>query len=286
VQTSITSFRRRRGLFLSALGLVIVAAPVMRGRAQSTPIPAQPQASSLPSPTFEVASIKPTNPQTRSIGMFTYPGGKLIITKYTLKMLIHEAYGVNDNQISGGANWTSEELYDVEAIPLASSESSKFSPATPKTPPTAEMLMMLRNLLADRFQLKLHSESKLGSGFALVVGAHGAKLNETKNPDAFKVVSSGHTGKAELPDFIHAENASMSMFAAWLARAYRCPVLDETGIKGDFDFRFEYASGDSESDSGPALFTVIQDQLGLKLVSRKAPIEILVIDHVEKPSGN
>jgi uncharacterized protein (TIGR03435 family) len=284
MQTSRADDRSRKSFFLSTLALLSFVAPVAHGRAQSTPT--QAQTSSPPSPTFEVASIKPANPQTRNVGTSTYPGGRLVITNYTLRMLIHEAYSVNDNQISGGPNWTGEELYEVEAIPPASSESSKFSPATPKTPPTAEMLVMLRNLLADRFQLKLHSESKVGSGFALVVGAHDAKLTETKNHEAFKVVSYGRTGKTGLPDFIDAENASMSMFAAWLARTYRCPVLDQTGIKGDFDFKFEYASDTSEPDSGPSLFSVIQEQLGLKLVSIKAPIEILVIDHVEKPSGN
>jgi bla regulator protein blaR1 len=246
----------------------------------------QSQTSAPPTPAFEVASIKPTNSQTRVIGMFTYPGGKLSIIRYTLKMLIHDAYSINDNQISGGPNWINEDLYNVEAIAPAAAETSKFSPASPKTPPPPEMLLMLRTLLADRFQLKLHTESKMGSGFALVVAPHGAKLTETKNHDAFKVVSSGRTGKVERPDLIDAENASMAMFAAWLANAYRCPVLDQTGIKGDFDFKFEYASDTSEPDTGPSLFSVIQEQLGLKLVSIKAPIEILVIDHVEKPSPN
>jgi uncharacterized protein (TIGR03435 family) len=278
--------RSRKSLLLGALGSVIVVAPVVLGRVQTKPPQTQPQVAPQPVPTFEVASIKPANPQIGIIGTSTYPGGRLVITNYTLRMLIHEAYGVDDYQISGSAGWTGEELYDVEAIPPESSQSSKFSPATRKTPPTAEMLMMLRNLLTDRFQLKLHTESRMGSGFALIVGAHGAKLTETKNHDAFKVVSYGRTGKVERPDFINAENASMAMFAAWLARTYRCPVLDQTGIKGDFDFKFEYASDTSEPDTGPSVFSVIQEQLGLKLVPIKAPIEILVIDHVEKPSPN
>jgi uncharacterized protein (TIGR03435 family) len=286
MQKSRAMFGIRRKLLLNAAAFVALAAPLVFGFAQAMQIRAQSQAGALPAPTFEVVSLKPTNPQTRAIGMFTYPGGRLIITKYTLKMLIHEPYGVNDSQISGGPTWTNEEMYDVEAIPPASSEASKFSPPTRKTAPTPEMLLMLRSLLADRFQLKLHKDSKLGPGFALVVGSHGAKLNETKNHDAFKVVSSGRTDKADRPDVIDAENASMSMFAAWLAREFRCPVLDQTGIKGDFDFKFEYASDTSEPDSGPSLFSVIQEQLGLKLVSIKAPVEILVIDHAEKPSPN
>src|ERR1017187_7008649 len=280
------AFGIRRKIFLSATLLVALAIPIAFSPARATASQAQSQAATPLTPTFEVASIKPTNPQTRAIGMFTYPGGRMIITKYTLKMLIHEAYGVNDSQISGGPTWTNEEMYDVEAIPPASSEASKFSPPTRKTAPTPEMLLMLRSLLADRFQLKLHKDSKLGPGFALVVGSHGAILNETKNHDAFKVVSYGRTDKADRPDVIDAENASMPMFAAWLAREFQCPVLDQTGIKGDFDFKFEYASDTSEPDSGPSLSSVIQEQLGLKLVSIKAPVEILVIDHAEKPSSN
>ena len=274
-------------LFLGVGAIAAVAVTFALCTAQAAPIRSQPQTPAQPTPSFEIISIKPTNPNGRTpIGTFTYPGGRIIITNYSLRMLIHEAYNVNDDQISGGANWTSEERYDIEAIPPATSDASKFSPAYPKIPPSPEMRLMLRSLLADRFQLKLRTETKMGRGYALVVGAHGAKLTETKNHDAFKVVSFGHTGKADRPDFINAENASMSMFAVWLARNFHCPVLDQTGIDGNFDFKFEFASNDVGSDSGPSLFTMIQEQLGLKLVSIKAPVESFIIDHAEKPSPN
>jgi uncharacterized protein (TIGR03435 family) len=279
-------FGGRRKLFRGAIGLVAIAAPIVFGVGHATPGSAQLQATVPPAPTFEIASIKPTNPQTRVIGMFTYPRGKLVVTQYTLKMLIHDAYSVNDYQISGGARWTDEEPYDIETIPPASSEASKFSPPTPKAPPSTEMLLMLRNLLADRFQLKFHMETKMGPGYALVIASHGPKLEETKNHNAFRVVGSGRTGNSERPAYISGENASMSMLAASLAREFRCPVLDQTELKGDFDFKFEFARDDTQSDSGPSLFTAIQEQLGLKLARIKAPVEILVIDRAEKPSPN
>lgn len=267
--------------------LVILVVPIGFSPAQGASGQPQPQSVTPPAANFDIISIKPTNPNRRTpIGTFTYPGGRVIITNYSLKMLIQEAYGVNDDQISGGPGWTSDERYDIEGIPPTSSEASKFSPASRKTPPSPQMLLMLQSLLADRFQLKLRTDTKMGRGYALVVGAHGAKLTETKNHDAFKVVSYGRTDKVDRPDYIDAENASMPMFARWLADNFHCPVLDQTGIRGDFDFKFDYASDTSEPDTGPSLFSVIQEQLGLKLVSIKTPVEILIIDHAEKPSPN
>lgn len=280
-------FGKRTTFLLIVAWMVAVTVQISMGFICVPSARAQSQAAAAPTPAFDVASIKPTDPNRPGpIGTATYPGGKLIITQYTLKMLIHEAYGVQDDQISGGARWMGEDRYDLEAVPPASSDASKFNPPTRKTPPTAEMLLMLRALLADRFQLKIHTESKIGKGYALVVAAHGAKLTGTKNPDAFRVVGYGHTGNPERPEYMQGENASMSMLAAKLATNLRCPVLDQTGIKGDFDFKFEYAEDDTQEDSGPSIFSAIQEQLGLKLVPAKAPVEIIVIDHAEKPSAN
>jgi uncharacterized protein (TIGR03435 family) len=273
-------------LFLSSAALGAFAAPIALSPAQAAPSQSHLQ-SGAPAASFEIISIKPTNPNRPTpTGTFTYPGGRIIITNYSLKVLIHEAYSIDDDQISGGPGWTSDERYDIEAIPPTSSGASKFSPATRKTPPSPEMLLMLQCLLADRFQLKLRTDTKIGRGYALVVGAHGARLTETKNHDAFKVVSYGHTGKPDVPDIIDAENASMPMFAAWLGRDLKCPVLDQTGISGNFDFKFEYASDESASDAGPSLFSAIQESLGLKLVSIKVPVETFIIEHAEKPSPN
>ena len=169
----------------------------------------------------------------------------------------------------------------------ASSQASKFSPSTPKTPPSPEILQMLRTLLADRFQLQVHRETKEGRGFVLVTVGKGPKLSEAKDHDAFRVVSGGTTGKPQAPDFMKGINASMALFAKRLSEFLRCPVLDQTSLEGDFDFEFEFTANDSQSEiAGPSLSSAIQTQLGLKLAPSKVPVEIIVIDRAQKPTEN
>jgi uncharacterized protein (TIGR03435 family) len=144
---------------------------------------------------------------------------------------------------------------------------------------------MLCALLVDRFHLAVHAETKEGRVFALELGNKGPKLVDARDKDAYPVVSYGRTGAAERPDFIEGQNASMALFAERLSRELYCPVLDQTGLKGTFDFKFEYAADLSEPAAGPSLFSAIQ-QLGLKLAPTRGPVLHLVIDHAERPSGN
>ena len=144
---------------------------------------------------------------------------------------------------------------------------------------------MLRTLLADRFRLTVHEETKEGPVFALVLGGEGPKLTGAKDKNAFPVVAYGRTGIPERPDFLQGINASMERFAVRLAAFLDRPVLDQTGLKGTFDFRFEYMRSLVESAGGPSLTSAIQD-LGLKLVATKGPVVRLVIDQAVKPSEN
>jgi uncharacterized protein (TIGR03435 family) len=149
------------------------------------------------------------------------------------------------------------------------------------------MLLMLQTLLADRFQLRLRRETRDGPAYALMVAAKGPKLTPTKNPDAFRYVGGGTTNDPQLPLFMSAENASMALLALRLSDRFGRPVLDQTGLKGDFDFKFKYEKDDPRPPGAPpSLVSAMQDQLGLRLVQTKAPAEILVIDHAEKPSLN
>jgi uncharacterized protein (TIGR03435 family) len=233
---------------------------------------------------FEVASIKPSTPQEFVFGMFVYPGGRLTVTNYTLRMLIHDTYGVEVYQISG-PKWTGEDRYSIEAKPPPDSKSAKVNPVNRKLPPEEEELAMLRNLLAERFQLTVHRETTEGSVLALVVDSHGPKLKATTDEKAFPVVGGGRTGNSERPDFLIGQNASMARLATRLSQLFQRPVLDQTGLNGAFDFRFEYAASLSDSTDGPSLSTAIQE-LGLKLMPARGPVAHLVIDHAEKPSGN
>jgi uncharacterized protein (TIGR03435 family) len=238
----------------------------------------------LAQPSFEVASIKPSAPDDRIIGMFTNPGGRITVTLYTLKMLIHDAYGVQDFQISGGPRWTETDRYNLIAQPSASSASAKLTTPNPKLPPPPEELRMLQNLLADRFKLKFHRETKEGPVYDLIVAGKGPKLKPAKSADDFPVVGYGRTGRADSPDFMMGENASMQRLATRLSTEFARPVIDRTGLPGTFDFRFEYTKDSSQP--GPSLMQVIQDDLGLKLVPARGPVETFVIDSAEKPSGN
>jgi uncharacterized protein (TIGR03435 family) len=234
---------------------------------------------------FDVASLKRSLPEERIVGMFVYPGGRLTVTNYTLRMLIHDAYGVQDYQISGGPKWAGEDRYDIEARPPADSKSAKVNPANIKLPPESEELQMLRALLAARFRLSLHEESKEGPVLALVIASHGPRLTESRDKGALPAVTYGRTGKAEPPDVIQGYNASMARLATRLSSLIGGTVLDKTGLNGAFDFRLQYSASLSISDDGPSLSSAIQ-QLGLMLVPAKVPVPLLVIDRAEKPADN
>jgi len=237
------------------------------------------------SPSFEVASVKPSSPQERNIGMLAYPGGRLRVTNYTLHNLIHEAYRVQDFQIVGGPKWAGEDRYSIDAKPPAGSAVSKISPANPKLPPPEEELLMLQTLLAERFHLTVHEETREGPVFNLMVGSQGAKLGAATDQNAFPVVVYGRTGIAERPDFMQGITASMPLFCKRLSDFLGRPVIDKTGLAGAFDFKFEYVNGIDDDAAGPSLSTAIQ-QLGLKLMPAKGQILQIVIDHAEKPTEN
>jgi uncharacterized protein (TIGR03435 family) len=236
-------------------------------------------------PAFDVASVKLSSAQERGVGIFAYRGGRITITNYTLKMLIHEAYGVEEFQITGGPAWAGEKRYSIAAMPPADSKSSRINPANPKLPPPDEELLMLRALLISRFHLAIHEEKKEGSVFALELGKQGSRLTPAKDRDAFPSVGAGRTGNPEAPDFMLGQNASMALFATRLARDLKRPVLDRTGLPGTYDFRFEYAADLSESSPGSSLFTAIQ-LLGLKLAPAKGPVSHVIVDRAEQPSEN
>ena len=245
-----------------------------------------------PAPAFEVASIRPCTVQDQGklpIGLFTYPGGRISATNYTLKQLIHDAYDMEMYRLLGGPGWVDSERYNLDAKPPESSASSKWVPANFKTPPNPEMRLMLQAVLAERFQLKVHRESKSESVYALVVIKGGPKLNPPKDTTKQPFVSSGRTGPitaAAVSQTFLGTNATMDQLVERLAQHLRRPVLNKTGIHGNFDFFIEYAADDSQSAAAPPLVRAIQDQVGLKLEMQPGSVEVLVIDHAEKPSAN
>jgi uncharacterized protein (TIGR03435 family) len=221
---------------------------------------------------FEAASIKPSNPS-RSIDVVVSPGGRLTATNCTLQLLIQQAYNIDRYQLAGGPAWITHDRYDVVATPPSA-----------RPPSSAEQRIMLQNLLADRFRLKIRREVKEGTVYALV-GTGQVKLSPTKNPDGRPLLSSGFTGDHDSPTvnyYLQGQNVSMPLFATKLSGFVHHPVSDETRITGSFDFMFDYAEG----NDSVFLFAAIQKELGLSLEPRKGPVETVVVEHAEKPSAN
>lgn len=229
---------------------------------------------------FEVVSVKPTADLEREpIGLFTYAGGRIRATNYALRQLIQDAYDLEDFRVVGGPRWIDEDRFNVEAVPPASSASSRWAPANFKSPPNAEMRRMMQTLLADRFQLKAHKENRMERVYVLVTAKGGHKLKAPKSTAAQPFVSFLRNG-------LSGQNATMDQLAARLASILRRPVTNKSGVEGHFDFLIDYPPDDAGSDHTVRLMRALQDQIGLKLETEPGSIEVLVVDSAQKPSAN
>jgi len=248
------------------------------------PPPLKPMAADA-DPVFEVATIKPSNPDEQGRG-FAIRGREFSTFNTTLSSLVVFAYGIHPAQIVGAPDWVDSVKYDLLAKPGGEGQPSQ-----------KQIKVMVQKLLGDRFQLKFHHDQKELTVFALVVGKGGPKLTpsaSTNNgPGLF------FRGLGNLP----AANATMSDLAALLLGAVLDrPVIDQTGLSGRFDFTLNWTpdetqfaslgvrrptpSGELPPDAPPDLFTSIQQQIGLKLETKKLPVDVFIIDRVEKPSAN
>jgi uncharacterized protein (TIGR03435 family) len=222
---------------------------------------------------FEVASIKfHPGPINFSADPAVH-GSRVTGTASTLLDLITTAYGVKYDQVSGGPNWAGSDHYDLDAK------------AEGGIAPTKEQLrQMLQSLLADRFQLKIHRETKEVAAYALVVGKNGHKMKES-SADA----PGSNFTRGGIAMHMEYSRGTMERLAGQLSGTAGRPVVDKTGLNGYYKYTLDWtpANRTPESDSDtPSLFTALQEQLGLKLQPAKVPYEFLVIDHAEKPSDN
>ncbi len=224
---------------------------------------------------FEVASVREHVLRGGPRYEATISGNRVSLLNHTLSALIQEAYGVKDYQHSGAPMWAAdrEAAFDISARAEGDA-----------TPTQQQVNVMVQKLLAERFQLKLHRETRDLPVYDLVVAKGGPKLKPSAADERSNVRS------AMNPVFGNATATATTMeqLARMLTADAGRPVLDKTGISGAYDFRLQRAKGASDAAAVPFpdLFTAIQEQLGLKLQAAKASTEMLVIDHVEKPSDN
>ena len=234
-------------------------------------------------PAFEVATIKPTQSREAGGTFRVSPGGRFNATNFPVTVLIQFAYNVPRRQISGGPSWLESDKFDIAGKPDAEG-----------VPNMSQLRVMLQKLLADRFKLSIHREKKELAGVRADRRDGGPKLTEdTDHPNGLPAFfGSGPQGRT-------AQNATMAEFASDLQGSVDRPVVDQTALgskRYDFVLRwmpFGRATNAAATppsadnlDAPPDIFAAIQQQLGLKLESTKAPVDVIVIDHVEKPSEN
>ncbi|MGA2736593.1 MAG: TIGR03435 family protein [Bryobacteraceae bacterium] len=278
--------------------------------------PAQsPAATGTPPPAFEVVSIKPNKTGGGGVMLRMAPGGRFTANNITVKFLLEEAYHVKDSQISGAPSWLDTEHYDIEAKAEDSAEDQdkKAGPEERR----AKQMLMLQAMLADRFKLALHHETKELPIYALVVAKNGPKLHESPAapddaPPPMPMKPDGPQPRGSIRmngrGDLSLNAVGLDMFAEVLSRQLGLLVANKTGLSGKYDFTLKWTPDEGQGQmfggpgggpggpprdaapppdaSGPSIFAALQEQLGLKLESQKGPVDTLVIDHIDRPSEN
>jgi uncharacterized protein (TIGR03435 family) len=233
--------------------------------------------------TFEVATIRISKSLTEHESINISPGGRFQASM-TVRSLIERAYGIRDFQLAGGPKWL-EEKYEIIATSDEPADMSKMSPEEEDQLFERDGQRM-RALLQDRFQFRFHRLTKQESVYALVVAKGGPKLNAPKPSERHRLYTQG-SGR------LACYSASMAEFVDELNEIVEDrEVVDRTGLNGRFDFSLKWTPDElleantGGDQSGPSLFTALQEQLGLKLQSARGPIDLMVIDQIKRPSEN
>jgi len=235
---------------------------------------------------FEVAAIKPSDPMARTNGCFMkgQPGGQTFIGRcITARLLITYSYKIIDSQLVGGPNWLDTELYDFDAKADHSLTRAELAP-------------MFQTMLAERFKLQFHRETRTMPALVLTVDKTGVKMKPNNGPNDWVIAIMPAPG-ASMPKF-KGTRCPTSYLSWWIAQRENRPVLDKTALDGFWDFTLEFVpDGLEEGRKGPigepmpamevpALPSALREQLGLRLEPVKGPVDVYVIDHVEKATGN
>src|SRR6266480_1681712 len=303
----------RRKLLLGAFAFVAVAAPVVFGLLQATQVRAQAQNAVGIASGFDTVTIKPN--KTRGLlnrrHAVVFKPDRFMATNFTPRELIQLAYGVPGSQILAVPDWLDSEKYDVEAK-LGSSAVDELSKLSPDQR-NLERQRMLQALLADRFKLTLHDETKEVPAYVLVIAKGGPKLTENTyrngvtGPDGL-VYGGGPGIFFTGPHQLSGRRTRLGPFVGLLSGQLGRPVVDKTGLTGVYDFTLDWLAPLRKPESAPSilkavpehaealtkvhaievasLLEAVSEQLGLELNLQTSPVEILVIDHVERPSEN
>jgi uncharacterized protein (TIGR03435 family) len=290
----IETLRRRSGAFTSRVSMarvvasmtVLICLAVIASFSPRWILLAQ-----APRPTFDVASVKRRTEESNQNIFAVREGGRLIAVNNPLSNVIANAYGILDYQLTGAPDWVNSERYDIEAKGQAIAGRK-------------DMMLMLQTLLTDRFAMKARFETREMPAWLLTVAKGGPKMRmlgpddcvallqlpfDTKpNPDTMpNVCGNNMLSRNGVWTGTH---ISMPQVTRLLSSAMRGPVINQTAIKGTFDVNMQWsddlAAADNAGDAPPSIFAALRETLGLELKSGRGPVEVLVIDHIERPSAN
>jgi uncharacterized protein (TIGR03435 family) len=272
-------------------------------------LPVESQTPPSQKPSFEVASVKASASGDDRIVSQAQPVGRWRISNAALKLLIAMAYSVRRDQVSGGPNWIDADRWNIEA----KAEERSIPPELPSPSPTTPnhpLTLMLQSLLEDRFQLKIHRETKEEAVYELTVAKNGPRIKLSADQGSVNFPALPQAGSPPPNGLMRLGRGSLEGRAipiTSLAMILSEPpilgrqVIDKTGMHGLYDFTLEWTpdpgqgpvvsggrepSPPSVNTSGSSIFTAIQEQLGLRLQSARGPVEVIVIDSVQKPSEN
>ena len=295
-----------RKILLGVAGLLAVALPTFFGLFHAAPFSVLAQSIDAPAdlPRYEVSTVKPNHAEDGRFETMITPGG-IEMDGVPVQLILRQAFAVGDDRIIGAPSWVEAQRWDIQAK-VAPDDAPKLAKLK-----HSERMMMLQPLLVERFGLKFHHETRELPVYELVIAKGGSKLKESTDDagpgDASK---DQHTRLMIGMGNIEGHRFSVANLTEVLANPVGRTIVDKTGLNGRYDFTLQFtdesvpsrmglgpgpgqdgphagAGGPPPSDSsGPDIFTAVQEQLGLKLVSAKGPVDVIVIDHIDKPSPN
>jgi uncharacterized protein (TIGR03435 family) len=281
----------RRGLPLGVACWMAIAAACILGQ----PPAAQQGDADVKVPAFEVISVKPD--KSGSIGgMIRFRPDGMIMENMPVHVLVAEGYHVFDDQVVGEPAWANADLWDIDAKvgadDVAALEKLSFD----------ERRLMFLQIATERFGLKVHHETRELPVYALVVAKGGVKMTPSKPFANTPAIAKGGPGKLTMArGKLQAEGTTMGFVASVLSGAVGRKVVDRTGLTGAYDFTLTWtpeagmpagsggppgAATPAPEESGPSIFTAVQEQLGLRLEPTKGSVDVIVVDHIEKPAEN
>jgi uncharacterized protein (TIGR03435 family) len=297
--------RGRAAVILAAAGVLAAAVGPLRAQTAQIAVVQNP-------PAFDVVSIRENSSGDPGQGIRRQPGGRLIINNVPLRTLIISAFGLQPQQLAGGPDWIDSARYDITA-----QAAGEFAVTEPGTVGSSDLMM--QRMLADRFQLAVHTETRELPIYTLTMARSDRRLGpriRTAAVDCQAAMTamlkrSQSSGAAPVPpqrpdggpgcgmrmgpgSQLTAGGMSMAALARMLAVPVGRLVLDRTGLNGGFDFDLEFAfdpiegaaQPSSTTGGAPSIFTALEEQLGLKLQAERGPVEVLVIDRMERPTEN